>query len=269
MEKNERPLILLTNDDGIASAGLLQLAEAVAPLGEVLIAAPVTQQTGMGRAYPRTGDVGVIEERELNIGGREITAYAVHGSPALCVCHGVLELAARVPDLCISGINYGVNMGQITTCSGTIGAAIEAASHGIASIAVSLEVPDELLYNDSEGKTDFSAAAAMAARWAAWLLAGGMPEGVNLININVPAKPENPLEYRVTTQSNRNYATFKAPPRNRDRSKSLALTVRPYTGVELEDKSSDIYCVEHDRVISVTPLTLDMTARMPADRQLP
>ena len=269
MKNNDRPLILITNDDGIMSPGLLSLAEAVLPLGEVLVAAPHVQQTGMGRAYPRTEDVGVIEERELELGGEKIIGYAVHGSPALCVAYGVLELADRCPDICISGINYGENMGQIATCSGTIGAALEAASHKIPSIAVSLQVPPEQYYENDYGKTDWSAAANMAKRWAQWLLSGGMPEGADLISINVPAKPHNADEYRITTQSNKSYITFLPPEKGRDRSKSCVLPLRPYSGLELEDRDSDIFCVFNDRVISVTPLSMKMSVPLSTDRQLP
>ena len=128
-----RPLILVTNDDGIHSPGLYAAAQAAAKIGDVLIAAPHTQQTGMGRSFPRCPDDGIIEEIDVQERMREefwyeemydgeIRAYAVHGSPARAVAHGVLELADRKPDLCVSGINYGENLGTCLTCSGTMGA---------------------------------------------------------------------------------------------------------------------------------------------------
>jgi 5'-nucleotidase len=83
--EEHRPLILLTNDDGIRSPGLLAAAEAVADLGELLLSAPIHQQTGMARAFPRTGDLGIIESVELSIGGQPIRGYGVHGSPAYSV----------------------------------------------------------------------------------------------------------------------------------------------------------------------------------------
>ena len=123
--KRERPFILLTNDDGIESPGIRAAAEAVLDLGDLIIAAPAKQQSGMGRAFPRLEDTGIIETSCIRINGQEIPAYGVHGSPALAVAHGILEIADRKPDLCISGINYGENLGQTVTCSGTLGAAIE------------------------------------------------------------------------------------------------------------------------------------------------
>ena len=96
-----KPLILITNDDGIHSPGLAAAACAAADLADILIVAPHTQQTGMARAFPRTEDAGIIEEEWIQINGQEVRGYGVHGSPALAVAHGVLELAERKPDLCI------------------------------------------------------------------------------------------------------------------------------------------------------------------------
>lgn len=131
-----KPLILITNDDGVYSPGLIA-AEAVQYLGDLLIVAPRFQQTSMGRSFPKSDDVGVIEKMRVMVNGAEIDAYGVHGSPAHAVSHGILELAYKKPDLCISGINYGENLGLSLTCSGTIGAALEADSYEIPSIAVS------------------------------------------------------------------------------------------------------------------------------------
>ncbi len=88
-----RPLILVTNDDGINSPGLHAAVEAVAGLGEVLIVSPFTQQTGMGRALPAGKFVGVVVERQLLVNGITYQAYAVHGSPAQAVQHALLEIA--------------------------------------------------------------------------------------------------------------------------------------------------------------------------------
>lgn len=100
----ESPLILVTNDDGLNSPGLLAAAEAVADLGELLIAAPATQQSAMSRAVVRDARSGVIERTELRVGGRTVPGYAVSGSPVMAVTHAVLELAERPISLCVSGI---------------------------------------------------------------------------------------------------------------------------------------------------------------------
>lgn len=128
----KRPLILVTNDDGIHSPGLYAAASVAVKSGDVLIAAPHTQQTGMGRSFPGYPDNGVIEKIETEdmklpgeITGNKILAYGIHGTPALAVAHGILELAEHTPDLCISGINYGENLGSCLTCSGTLGALLK------------------------------------------------------------------------------------------------------------------------------------------------
>jgi 5'-nucleotidase len=131
---SQPPLILVTNDDGILSPGLRAAAEAVAGLGELLLAAPATQQTSMSRAFSHDTDAGVIERVEMRVGGRAVPAYAVSGSPALTVTHAVLELAERPVGLCVSGVNYGENIGGSIGVSGTVGAALEAANHGIPGI---------------------------------------------------------------------------------------------------------------------------------------
>jgi len=115
-----KPYILLTNDDGITSPGLLALAEVLIDFADVCIAAPIHQQTGMGRSFPRVPDNGIIKQIPLTLNNRTIPAYGVYGSPAFVVAHAMLELVDRKPDLCLCGINYGENLGLSLTCSGTV-----------------------------------------------------------------------------------------------------------------------------------------------------
>ena len=256
-----KPLILITNDDGISSPGLAAAAEAVADMADILIAAPHTQQTGMGRAFPRSRDTGMIEEKELSIGGRTVLGYAVHGSPALAVSHGVLELAERRPDLCISGINYGENMGAVLTCSGTLGAAFEAVSHGIPSIAVSLEIDFTVHRVNDFPETDWRTAAAMLRRWTKRVLDDGMPGQADILNINVPAFTPCPEECRITTQSRQNYFEFVKPSK-RDLHRPFMMESRLYVDKKTLEKDSDIYAVHVDRVTSVTPLSTVMSVKI-------
>ena len=138
-----RPLILITNDDGIQSPGLMALAEALVEDYDLLSSAPWRQQTNMGRGALKGEDVGSIRTYEMTVEGRLLPAFAVYGSPAQAVAHGVLELCDRMPDLCVSGINYGENLGLAFTCSGTLGACFEAHSFVIPGIAFSRQVPLE------------------------------------------------------------------------------------------------------------------------------
>lgn len=254
----ERPLILITNDDGIHSPGLKAAAEAVADMGDILIAAPHTQQTGMGRAFPYTEEVGIIDAVKIQIRQKEHAAYAVHGSPAYAVAHGVLELADRKPDLCISGINYGENLGTTITCSGTLGAAFEANSYGIPGIAVSISADLSVQRLNEFGANDWTAAQTVLRMFAEKVLANGMPDRVGVWNINVPDRTAYPYTYRITSQSTQNYFNFIRPPKRNYR-EPYKLRSRLEVNTDTLEKDSDIYAVYVDKIISVTPLNMKMS----------
>src|SRR5215213_9636110 len=187
---DQRPLILFTNDDGIHSPGLWACAAAFANLGDILIVAPREQQSGTGRSMPITSE-GRIYPHELPTNGYPYKAYAVDGTPAQAVQHGVLELADRLPSLVVSGINYGENTGNGVTISGTVGAALEAASLGIPAIAISQQMPQDLHLSYSTD-VDFSAAAFFAQKFGLWLMEHDTPDDVDVLKLDVPldATPE-------------------------------------------------------------------------------
>src|SRR5512139_2704864 len=137
-----KPQILLTNDDGIQSPGLWAAAEALSELGFVHVVAPRDQFSGAGRSLPSTSD-GILTEQQVLIHGKAWTVYSVGGTPAQAVLHGILEIMPSRPDLVVSGINYGENLGTGITVSGTVGAALEAAAMGIPALAISLETDVE------------------------------------------------------------------------------------------------------------------------------
>lgn len=256
---NERPLILFTNDDGIESPGLWAVAAAFAEVGEILVVAPRLQQSGMGRSLPITSE-GRIYPRELPMNGTPYKAYAVDGTPAQAVQHGVLELSNRLPALVVSGINYGENTGNGVTISGTVGAALEAASLGIPAIAVSQQTPKDLHLSYSND-VDFSAAAHFARLFGEWLLnTPSTPDDVDALKLDVPcnATPETP--WRVTRLSRRRVYWPTRPER-------LALSEIGRIGYAYDtdpakaEPDSDVYAVLHDGVVSVTPISLDMTSR--------
>lgn len=254
-----KPLIIVTNDDGIRSPGLLAAAEAAAPYGDLLIAAPDMQQTGMARAFPRTEESGMIERTELCAAGRKYEAYAVHGSPALAVAHGVMELSGRMPDLCISGINYGENLGTTITCSGTLGAVFEANSYGIPGIAVSVSVEYEKQRSEEFDTLDWKPAQTVLRKFIEDVLEHGMPEKTDIWNINVPASVKDPYSYRITRQSRQNYFYF-VKPEKRELEKPYRLRSIRYVDRDSLEQNSDIYTVYVEKKISVTPLSTDMTA---------
>jgi 5'-nucleotidase len=257
----KRPLILITNDDGVYSPGLWAVIESVNDLAELLIVAPITQQTSMGRSFSKGPDVGIIEKIILHIDGVDVIAYGVHGSPALAVSHGVLELSERKPDLCISGINYGENLGLSITCSGTVGAAFEADSHGIPSIAISRQADLNIQHSNEFVDLDWAACKFIIRKIVKEVLRSGFPSKVSILNINVPDKATELTEVRTTRQSRHNYSAF-IQPEPRDFSKGYTLKARIDLNIEDIDQDSDIYAIAFDEVISVTPLTWDLSMNL-------
>lgn len=256
-----KKLILITNDDGVFSPGLWAAAEAVMDLGEMLIVAPMHQQTSMGRSFPRSDKMGIIEKVKIRLRDEEFEAFGVHGSPAYAVAHGVLELADRKPDLCISGINYGENLGLSLTCSGTLGAAFEANSHGIPAIAVSKQVDLTLQHASDYASMDWEASKKITFECASEVLKRGMPNGVSILNINVP---DGAIGKRLTKQSGLNYSVF-IKPEQRDFQKSYLLKSCLDVEFERTEKNSDIYAFFFDKVISITPLTWDLSVNVEWD----
>jgi 5'-nucleotidase len=251
------PLILVTNDDGIRSPGLLAAAQAVADLGELLIVAPVTQQTGMGRATPG-GLRGPITREVLRINGRDLPAYAVPGTPAQAVVIALAALAPRRPVLAVAGINYGENIASIVTGSGTVGAALEAAAAGIPALAVSLETMKEYHYEHAEG-LNWDTAADVTRRLVQVMLERPMPFDVDILNVNVPesATPETP--WRVTRQSRQHYfETFRA---DQDEDPLNArLDYRLAIDWDATEPDCDVRAFA-DRLVAITPLSIDLTSR--------
>src|SRR6476659_5586826 len=194
-----RPLILVTNDDGLHSPGLLAAAESVSDLGDLLIAAPATQQTSMSRAFVTGDDIGAIARHDLRVAGRTVAAYAVVGSPVVAVTHALLELADRTPDLCLSGINYGENIGGALGVSGTVSAALEAEAHGIPGIAASVQV--DISSWGTFGDVDWTATRFFTRLLAGQVLADGLPDDVAVLNLNVPDSATPSTELRRTVQS--------------------------------------------------------------------
>lgn len=252
-----RPLILISNDDGIASPGLLAAAQCVIDVGEVWVVAPQTQQSGSGRSFP----VQKVEAQEttLDIDGVAVPAFAANTSPAQTMRHGLLRFLPRLPDLAIVGINYGENVGSTVTVSGTVGAAIEAASFGIPTLAASLETEKKYHFAHST-EVDFGSAASFVRRFAKWLLAHGMPKGVDVLKLDVPttATPDTP--WRITRVSRQPYWVSPVAV-GKDGKKHLRGYVRQVDPKTLEP-DSDVYALVVDKVVSVSPLTIDLTAKV-------
>ncbi len=248
-----KPLILLTNDDGVASPGLIALADAMASLGELVIVAPARQQTGRSRSLRSDRPTGVIQYIELGATGAW-NAFSVQAPPALTVVHGILECAPRKPDLVISGINYGENIGRTISASGTVGAALEAAAFGIPAIAVSQEAPSRLHASADFAPLSWSTSSTAARRISAHVLSRGLPGGVEALNINVPSDATSTTPLRATVQSRQAHVYFVSPPR-REWLRPVSLPLAPRVEEEALEQDSDIRCLLYERAISVSPLT--------------
>jgi 5'-nucleotidase len=259
MSRESVPLILITNDDGIHSPGLLAAVEAVHDLGQILVVAPKQQQTGAGRSTFAFNNVPVQEEH-ITAGKQKVSAFSIEGTPAQAVLYALLEVAPRKPGLAISGINYGENLGTGITASGTVGAALEAAVFGIPSLAISLETAKEYHYSLSHDM-DFTAAAFFTRIFAQRLLSVKLPPDVDVLKIDVPKDATERTPWRLTRVSRQRYFH---PIESGRPSSSGASTIDYEVIVDFDalEPDSDVFALVKDRVVSVSPLTLDLSSRV-------
>ncbi len=250
--------ILVSNDDGIASPGLAAAVRAVLPLGEVLVAAPSSQQTAMGRSFRGRRDA-VLEPHDLQVDGQAVQAWHLDASPALVVRHALQTLCRdRQPDLVVSGINYGENLGTSITASGTVGAAFEGALHGIPALACSLQVePDHFLHH---GEQDWEAAVFHVRAVAQLLVLRRLPFDVDVLKLDVPMGATPQTERRLCRLSRQPYVfnTLADPhPGSRVGEGQVGVVVDHAT----LEADSDVHALVVDRVVALTPLSVDLTSR--------
>jgi 5'-nucleotidase len=229
-------LILLTNDDGVHSPGIRAVAAALAPLGEVHIVAPDREVSACSQS--------LTLKHPLRAEKIEPRVYSVDGTPADCVNLALVKLLPRRPDIVVSGINRGANLGEDVFYSGTVGGAREGTFFGVPSMAVSLAAKHD---------NDFAAAAAFTLRLAALVLVEGLPERT-LLNVNVP--PGKPEGAAITVQGRREHEGTIL--------EALDPRRRTYYWIEegrdnwISDDMSDIFAVRKG-LISITPLHSDTT----------
>ncbi len=228
--------ILLTNDDGIQAEGLKALERSLAGLGEWIVVAPDREMSATSQALSLHAPLRVraLDERH----------YAVSGTPADAVILAIHHLLKQKPDLVISGINPGGNLGENVVYSGTVAGAMEAALHGVPAFAISLA---------SRKNVDYSASAAFAAQLAAKIFEEGLPAGV-MLNVNVPRGEVRGVRFTCQSQKiSQNIIQEKKDPRG-----------RPYYWHDetlefgnLEPDSDYAAVLAHE--ISITPLQVDRT----------
>ncbi len=195
--------ILITNDDGIESPGLKAAVEAVISLGEITVVAPSTQQTATGRGMTGNKESSLLPV-EYNVNGKKIKAFHCDCSPALIVRHSLMTVFRdEKPDLVISGINYGENLGANVTCSGTVGAALEAACKGIPSIAVSkqTDIESHLKYTEQ----NWSTTAYFLKHFSELLLTTELMYDVDVLKIDVPASATPDTAWKFTKLARAGY----------------------------------------------------------------
>lgn len=231
------PRILVTNDDGYFAEGIAALAAALAPLGEVIVVAPATEQSATSHSLTLT--------RPLRIRQLDERRYNVDGTPTDCVVLALLTiLKDQRPDLVVSGINHGANIGDDVTYSGTVAGAMEGAIFGLPAIAVSMTHRDE---------RDFTHAAQLTARLAEKVLREGLPAGT-LLNVNVPPGPIRGVRW---TQQGTNGAQTRIVEGIDPRGKQY-YWIGAQVYAEQVDPASD-YAAVKAGLVSITPLRVELT----------
>jgi 5'/3'-nucleotidase len=231
--------ILVTNDDGVRSKGIQALAEALRPLGEVVVVAPSREASAVGHA--------LTLHHPLRLERLKDAIYALDGTPTDCVNIAVASVLGGLPDLVVSGINKGLNVGDDVTYSGTVSGALEGALLGVPGIAVSLQ--------QGPGEWEFAHAARVAGEVAERVLASGLPSRT-FLNVNVPRT--RPRGVRLTVQGKRNHATTvteRHDPRGR---------AYYWIGAGQDDWLPDGGRADYEAIragyVSLTPLQSDLTA---------
>jgi 5'-nucleotidase len=237
------PLVLISNDDGIAAPGINALVQEIRKIARVTVVAPDKQQSAVGHAITMNYPLRAIPYQKNG----EFFGYAVDGTPADAVKLGVRFLLKEKPDLIISGINQGSNTAVNILYSGTVSAATEGTVLGIPSMAVSLTTHDD---------ADFSYAAKFSARLALLIAKHGLPAGT-LLNVNVPAVPEEKIAgVRITRQGESSWEdTFdvRRDPANREyfwlTGKMVVTDTDPFT---------DQIAIR-ENYVSITPIHYELT----------
>jgi 5'-nucleotidase len=242
----DRPLILVSNDDGVDAPGLLALKQALATVGEVAVYAPEHNWSAAGHTKTMHKPLRVTPTT-LADGS---PAFTTSGAPADCVALALMGLLPRPAALVVSGINRGANVGHDLTYSGTVAAAMEGVIFGVPSIAVSLDSvdrPDPAVLGD---------AAAFVARLAQAVLTHGLPPNT-LLNVNIPNRPASEIQgIEITRQGQRVYRDVlveRQDPRGRN---YYWIGGDEPTGVP--ESGTDIGALADGR-ISITPIELDLT----------
>lgn len=242
----KKPLILITNDDGITAPGIRALIKIMNKIGDVVVVAPDSPQSGMGHAI--TID-NVLHRNPITIDDGPQLEYTCSGTPADCVKMAVSEILNRKPDLCVSGINHGSNSSINVIYSGTMSAAVEAGIEGIPAIGFSLL--------DFKWHADFKPSEKFVTKIIKNALQNGIPEGI-VLNVNIPNLKEDAIKgIKICRQANgywkENFDKRKSP-----FGKEYYWLTGEFINKD-KGQDTDVYALEND-YISVVPVQFDLTA---------
>ena len=242
--KKDKPVILITNDDGISAPGIRNLVEAVRDIGQIVVVAPDKPQSGMGHAIT----IGEPLRLQKTHHFEGIESYACSGTPVDCVKLSVDKVLHRKPDLCLSGINHGANHSINVIYSGTMSAAVEAAIENIPSAGFSLL--------DFSIEADFTGARHYAREVVLKML--NTPLGKHtVLNVNIPSKPLELLKgIRVCRQA---YAKYEENyvQRNDPHGKKYYWLTGEFQNFD-KGKDTDVWALANN-YISVVPVQYDLT----------
>ena len=251
--------ILISNDDGVLGPGILANKQALEDFANVTVVAPQENNSAVGRKVNIMKHM-YLKEYELADGSM---AYGLSGTPADSVNVGINYVCDEKPDLVVTGINPGINISrfQITT-SGTVCAALEAVGLGVPAIACSLFLDDDCFKQDEEGNwyvdTDYSFAQEILVKVVKKVLDEGLPEGVDLFNLNIPSKPLSD-KIKITTLADR-MLDFNILERVDDEGNDTVMNVPQL--IEEYEGGTDGYCLLVERRPSLTPLSVNFGGKI-------
>ncbi|WP_452221760.1 5'/3'-nucleotidase SurE [Lacinutrix salivirga] len=244
---SKKPLILVTNDDGITAPGLRTLISVMKTLGDVVVVAPDKPQSGMGHAITINSTLHL--ERVRIDEDDSVLEYTCSGTPADCVKIAINEIMGRRPDLCVSGINHGSNSSINVIYSGTMSAAVEAGIEGIPAIGFSLL--------DYKWNANFEASKTYVKIIAENVLNNGLAEGV-VLNVNIPNKTKTELKgIKVCRQAKANWKE-KFDKRQTPQGKDYYWLTGEFLNLD-DGEDTDEFALANN-YISLVPVQFDLTA---------
>lgn len=244
--KKQKPLIFVTNDDGITAPGIIALVQVMKTIGDVVVVAPDKPQSGMGHAITINSTLRLHKTKTHGIKEE----YSCSGTPVDCVKFAVNKILKRKPDLCVSGINHGSNMSINVIYSGTMSAAVEGAVESIPSIGFSL--------CDYSHDADFSAAKKIIKKIVENVLKNGLPKDVCL-NVNIPKLRYDEIKgIKICRQARANWIE-ELDERIDPSGKTYYWLTGKFDNYDIGKTDTDVWAIEN-KYVSVVPTQFDLTA---------